>query len=672
MLEAGTPALLPGPARETYIRRMTPFRRLAACFALALLAVSGCARTVKLARDDSPTVLARQLLDAPNPALPGSFPVRRLIYGSGDDKQRAHFRDSVAFRTKTVDASPFVTVQPAQAGDRKKYWGFDQKKFPLNGTVWYPEGAGPFPLVLVVHGNHNPRDYSDPGYAYLGELLASRGYIMVSVDMNFINGLSGENDGRGWLLLKHLEAWRGFDSLPGNPFRGKVDMHNIALVGHSRGGEAVGHAAAFNRLRYYPDDAKTRLGFDFDIKSLIAIAPVDGQYKPADQFVPIENVNYLVFHGSHDGDVTTFNGLRQYQRLRFTDDKPWFKSAVYVYRANHGQWNTVWGNGDRGKRSGRTLALSALLDPEAQRDFAKIYVSAFLDATLRGKREYLPMFRDHRVIGRWLPKTMYITRFEENGFRAFSTHEGDIDLTTGSVPGVVLRGDSLAVWREGVIPFRTMNSPQNNSAVWLGWNNRMAGADTTKMGTPASYTITLPDTLASSWSMGRNASIVFLLSPTDAKPGPRAVPKDSSAKGDSARGDSVKKKAAPKPRTPKPPKAAPDTTPIDLTVELTDARGTTARLPLSTFGAIRRPLETRIMRREKRDKSQFSTLYEIVLQTYVLPFSDFAAASPEFDPTRLRSVRFVFDRTTAGTVVLDDVGFSPLGRVIGTVSAGGR
>ena len=666
------PALLPGPARESYIRRMTPFRRLAAFVALALLAVSGCARTVKLARDDSPTVLARQLLDAPNPALPGSFPVRRLIYGSGDDKQRAHFRDSVAFRTKPVDASPFVTVQPAQAGDRKKYWGFDQKKFPLNGTVWYPEGAGPFPLVLVVHGNHNPRDYSDPGYAYLGELLASRGYIMVSVDMNFINGLSGENDGRGWLLLKHLEAWRGFDSLPGNPFRGKVDMHNIALVGHSRGGEAVGHAAAFNRLRYYPDDAKTRLGFDFDIKSLIAIAPVDGQYKPADQFVPIENVNYLVFHGSHDGDVTTFNGLRQYQRLRFTDDKPWFKSAVYVYRANHGQWNTVWGNGDRGKRSGRTLALSALLDPEAQRDFAKIYVSAFLDATLRGKREYLPMFRDHRVIGQWLPKTMYITRFEENGFRAFSTHEGDIDLTTGSVPGVALRGDSLAVWREGVIPFRTMNSPQNNSAVWLGWNNRMAGADTTKMGTPASYTITLPDTLASSWSMGRNASIVFLLSPTDAKPGPRAVPKDSSAKGDSARGDSAKKKAAPKPKTPKPPKAAPDTTPIDLTVELTDARGTTARLPLSTFGAIRRPLETRIMRREKRDKSQFSTLYEIVLQTYVLPFSDFVAASPGFDPTRLRSIRFVFDRTTAGTVVLDDVGFSPLGRVIGTVSAGGR
>ncbi len=646
---------------------MPTSRCLAACLALGAFALAGCARTVKLSKDDSPTVLGRQLLDAPNPADSGPFAVRTLYYGSGGDKQRPHFRDSVAIRTKSVDASPFVTVLPAQVDVRKKYWGFDPKKFPINGTVWFPEGPGPFPLVLVVHGNHNYRDFSDPGYAYLGQLLASRGYIMVSVDMNFINGLSGENDGRGWLLLKHLETWRGFDSLPGSPFRGKVDMHNIALVGHSRGGEAVGHAAAFNRLKYFPDDAKTKLGFDFDIKALVAIAPVDGQYKPADQFVPIENVNYLVFHGSHDGDVTTFNGLRQYQRLRFTDDKPWFKSAVYVYRANHGQWNTVWGNGDRGKRSGRSLALSALLDPEDQRTFAKVYVSAFLDATLRGKREYLPMFRDHRVIGQWLPKTMYITRFEENGFRPFSTHEGDIDLTTGSVPGVTARGDSLAVWREGIVPFRTANSPQNNSAVWLGWNNRIAGPDTTKHGVAASYTITLPDTLAGSWSMGRDASLAFLLAPTDAKPGPRAAPKDSTAKADSAG-----KKPAAKPKTPKPPKAAPDTTPIDLTIELTDASGTTARLPLSTFGAIRRPLETRIMRREKRDKSQFSTLYEIVLQTYVLPFSDFIAQSPSFDPSRLRAIRFIFDRTTAGTVVLDDVGFSPLGRVIPSMSSGSR
>ena len=52
-----------------------------------------------------------------------------------------------------------------------------------------PRGDGPFPLALIVHGNHSMEDYSDPGYAYLGELLASRGIIMASVDENFINGI---------------------------------------------------------------------------------------------------------------------------------------------------------------------------------------------------------------------------------------------------------------------------------------------------------------------------------------------------------------------------------------------------------------------------------------------------------------------------------------------------
>src|SRR5687767_3786216 len=122
---------------------------------LLFVAATACARAVKVSPDDSPRVLSRQLLTAPNPGMPGSFAVRRLYCGSGADKQRAYFRDSVAFKTSTVDASPFVTVMPAQVSTRRKFWGFDTKKFPLNGTVWYPDAPGRFPLVLVVHGNHN-------------------------------------------------------------------------------------------------------------------------------------------------------------------------------------------------------------------------------------------------------------------------------------------------------------------------------------------------------------------------------------------------------------------------------------------------------------------------------------------------------------------------------------
>ena len=333
--------------------------------------------------------------------------------------------------TEPVDASKLVSLG-AQADSRNEYWGFSPDSFPINARVWYPGGAGPFPLVLVVHGNHNPQDFSDPGYDYLGELLASRGFILASVDMNFINGgIRGENDGRGWLLLKHLQAWRDFNQDPDSPLRGKVDMDQIAVMGHSRGGEAVGHAAAFNKLEYYPDDASLEFDFGFNIRSVVAIAPVDGQYLPTNRGAPIEDVNYLVFHGSHDGDVTSFHGLRQYQRATFSGDVDAFKSAVYVYRANHGQWNSVWNSFDNGPRSPRILDLRGLLDPADQRRFAEVYVSAFLEATLKGDKSYLPLFRDHRVAGDWLPNTMYITSFEHSTHTSVADFEGDIDITTG-------------------------------------------------------------------------------------------------------------------------------------------------------------------------------------------------------------------------------------------------
>jgi dienelactone hydrolase len=619
---------------------------------------AGCSQTLQLATDDSAVILSRHSINAPNPARRGSHTVKRLFYGSGTDKQRREYRDGVTIKTTTVDASPFATIPAAQAKTRRNFWGFDLKKAPINGRVWYPEGAGPFPLVLIVHGNHNYREFSDPGYEYLGELLASRGFILASVDENFINGLSGENDARAWLLLKHLEAWKKFNETAGGEFHGRVDMDRIAVMGHSRGGVAAALAATFNRLKYYPDDFKQEFKFNFNIKAVVAIAPVDGQYKPTGQFTPLENINYLLIHGSHDGDVSTAVGLRQYERLRFTDNQPWFKSVFFMYRANHGQWNTVWGNKDSGPRSGRTLDLRALIDPEAQRQFARVTISGFLEATLHQQRDYLPMFRDHRTAGAWLPKTMYTTRFQENGYRALAEFDGDIDLTTGTADGVVLAADSLSTWHENAVPFRGRGTDtQNHNAVWLGWNNRLAG-DEEKFGPPASYSISVPAALRSAWGIGDRSLVYLSLAATSTKPGPRTPKRDPNAPAEEK--PPAAKKPAPKP-TPRPapkPKEKPDTTPIDLTVELVDAAGHVARLPLSTFGVARRPLDARLYRRAGRDAQRFTNIYELIPQTFVMPIGDFARAAADFDPRQLTAIRLVFDRTVAGTVIVEHVGLS--------------
>ncbi|MEX2608476.1 MAG: MFS transporter [Gemmatimonadota bacterium] len=623
----------------------------------AAVLVAGCgARAAELLPSDAASVLANHTIDAPDPSRTGPFEVGYLTYGSGEDRNREAFRDSVVIRTESVDASKFVSLG-SSARERNRFWGFPPSRVPLNARVWYPEGEGPFPLVLVVHGNHNMRDYSDPGYDYLGELLASRGFILASVDMNFINGgIRGENDARGWLLLKHLEAWRAFNEDEGTPFHGRVDMSRIALMGHSRGGEAVAHAAAFNRLERYPDDGNVTFDFDFDIRSVVAIAPVDGQYAPADRLQPVENVNYMVFHGSHDGDVSGFMGIRQYQRVRFTDGQPWLKALVYVYRANHGQWNTVWGSHDRGPRSGRSLDLDALMPAEEQRQFARVYITAFLEATLKGKRDYLPLFRDHRVAGDWLPPTMYVTRVRDHTFRPLATFEEDVDLTGSEVAGLRLQGDSLSTWREGRLQLRTANSPtegssQYNHAVWLGWNNRIAGEDTTDTGPPASYTLTLPDGLAADWRLDDASVLQFELMPTGTVPRPRAAPKtdaDSTAADEPA--------AAPPARAERNEEA--DKPPVDLSIEVEDARGVRASVPLSRYGPLRRPLPIAILRRADLERERYGSLHELVFQTFTIPLADLVAVEPRLDLGRLAAVRFRFDCAFAGEVIVDDIGFA--------------
>jgi len=633
----------------------------------AALASFGCATgSLDVTPSDHATVLADQAIEGESPATPGPYSVGYLTYGSGTDKNRAAYRDSVAFRTDSVDASKLVNLGES-AEERNDYWDFTPEGFPLNARVWYPEGEGPFPLALVVHGNHNPQDFSDPGYDYLGELLASRGIILASIDMNFINGgIRQENDGRGWLLLKHLQAWRGFNEDADNPFHGMVDMSRLAVMGHSRGGEAVGHAAAFNRLDRYPDDASLEFDFGFDIRAVVAIAPVDGQYLPTGRKVPVEDVDYLVFHGSHDGDVTSFHGLRQFDRVTFPEGGDRFKASVYMYRANHGQWNSVWNSFDNGPRSPRILDLRYLVPPEDQRRMAEIYITAFLETSLKGEERWKPLFRDHRVAGQWLPETMYVTRMQHASFKRVAGFEEDIDVTTGSLDGVSIRGDSLATWSEETLALRSRNrastsASQENQAVRLGWNNRIAGPDTTRMGPPARYRVELPLPLASAWGVRTGHSVSFGLTATPNMPGPRDDPDPPSGGGTGDEGDSHESEGPRRSSDSRSGEEDDGPAPIDLSVEVEDAGGRRARVTLSDYGPIRRPMDITIWRRGDQEDEAFADRSEVVLQGYEIPLSDFLEQEPDLDPTRLRAISLVFDQVPAGEVLVDDLGLSKLG-----------
>lgn len=585
--------------------------------------------------------LAGTTLDLPDPGKPGPYPVTYLTYGSGVDRRRPEFAGQVSFRSHAVDGSKLDTDWNGLGGAlRTAYWGFGPKAFPVQGRVWAPRGAGPFPLVLIVHGNHDMEKFSDPGYRYLGELLASQGFIAVSVDENFLNSsladyikplkprVGAENDARGWLLLEHLVQWRAWNADPKNPLFGKVDMDHVGLVGHSRGGEAVAVAAAFNQLDRYPDDATVAFDYHFKLGAVVAIAPVDGQYKPRDRGTALTDVNYFALAGNLDGDVTSFEGARQYSRDVLTGQTPAFKADLYVKDADHNQFNTTWGRNDLGLPWEFLLDERHLLAPQAQRQIAKVYLSAFLQDTLMGRHGYRPLFQDPRRGAAWLPPGYLAANYADSDTAWAATFEEDADPTTATSPGARIEGRNLSVWREDYVKLKS--DPLDTQVALIGWDERVHPQ-------AASYRIDLGAAAAKAEPA---ADLVF----SAAAAGIDSLPEDfhlpQNIKG---------KKGA------KAPKGDADK-PLDWTVTLIDAKGAEARLPLSRDQALYPQIKSFTRRFAMIDGATHS---EIVMRRYRFALADFAAQNPALDLGRLTAVRFDFNRSKRGAIALDDVGIAP-------------
>lgn len=540
-----------------------------------------------------------------NPGEFGSFDYEYFTYGSGNNQRRPEFGDSVTYKTKTVDAHALL---PEWTGKKKKwrekYWGFGIEEAPINGRVWMPNKEGKSPLVLIVHGNHGMEHYSDPGYAYLGELLASRGFITVSVDENYINGTwSGDFRGkempiRAWLLLKHLEQWQNWSDDSSSELFSKADLDNVILIGHSRGGEAVSIAAQFNELEYFPDNSNVKFNFNFGIKGLVTIAPTDQRYFRRTE---LKNINYLSLQGSYDADEASFFGLRQYQRISYSDSLEYFKAGLLIHRANHGQFNSIWGRRDFGEPYGWFLNTGALIEGEEQRQVAKVYIAAFAERVFNQKSEYEPVFENSASIKEWLPQTAFLNSYSTSRDSTLVHFEEDIDLTSTTVGTSV--GNNLLVWREEPLMMRGGES-QGTNAVILGW-------DKDSMGALSAYQITLDSPMI----IDNFKDLVMTLGRTN----------DSNFK-------------------------VADSIDVDFNIELitqTDTLSTS----LLNHKRLAPKLRVRYMKLDNMNDS-FGGNWEVATESVSIPINSFGA-----DSATVKSIRFVFNKTKKGLIALDNIGF---------------
>jgi len=216
---------------------------------------------------------------------------------------------------------------------------------PVVGPKWWRR----YPLIVFLHGNHATcpcscshacaaasRIPNHLGYDYLLDVLASWGFVAVSIDGFDVtcagSFLMSDYEARGRLVLRHLERWQDWSANGTDPWGGLFHQRlngKVGLSGHSRGGEGVVAAEHINRVE----------GLGFDIRAVNAIAPTDQD--PGIHYVP-QRPYYLLLAAS-DGDVSNLQGLRTYDRTSLAGAAAQSeKSMVWVYGANHNFFNTVW------------------------------------------------------------------------------------------------------------------------------------------------------------------------------------------------------------------------------------------------------------------------------------------------------------------------------------------
>ncbi|HJP94383.1 MAG TPA: hypothetical protein VJ875_20650 [Pyrinomonadaceae bacterium] len=315
-----------------------------------------------------------------------------------------------------------VTREEYDFGDT----AFQPSNFPgpveLRASIHYPTNlpGGPYPVIVFLHGRHATcfkggsqllqwpctTNGSQPipsykGYDYVSEVLASHGYVVVSISANGVNAVDNSVFdlgalARAELIQKHLDILNGFNTTGGAPFGtkfvGKFNMSQIGTMGHSRGGEGV--------VRHYV--LNNSLGAPYGIKAVFPLAPVD-----FNRFV-VNNAALNVLLPYCDGDVSDLQGVHFYDDARYNvpgDQAP--KHYELVMGANHNFYNTIWspsspfpgaandwlafvpgGHSDSQCGSGNG---NQRLTEAQQRGTGLAYMSAFFRAYVGGETQFLPI-----------------------------------------------------------------------------------------------------------------------------------------------------------------------------------------------------------------------------------------------------------------------------------------
>ena len=352
----------------------------------------------------------------------------------------------------------------------------------LEGKVYLPDGDGPKPTVVFLHGRHSscygsgdrnpdrwpcaPAPDSDSeripipsyvGYDEPARALASNGYAVVSISANAINANDAQLSvdygafARGQLVLDSLamladvtagedvayhDAWtdttvtlaEALDGLTPADLVGQFDLDTVGIMGHSRGGEGVLAASTLNDA--LPVDEQ------FGIDAVLPLAPVDYDR------IAVPNVPMMTVLPYCDGDVENLMGQHAVDDARHNFDDDALRSAMTVIGGNHNYFNTIWTPGLfpastsddwRFARSDDPVcdpdaATTTRLTPAEQRAVGTASMAGFFRLVLGGEDEFLPLFDGSDTIA------PTVAGFADIRVTATAPNSSRVDIDTFELP----------------------------------------------------------------------------------------------------------------------------------------------------------------------------------------------------------------------------------------------
>lgn len=313
--------------------------------------------------------------------------------------------------------------------------------------IYYPADIadmGEVPLVVVSHGNGH--DYT--WYDYLGEHLASWGYVMMAHQNNTGPGIETASTttvaNTDYFLLN-------LATLGDGALDGHINSHQITWIGHSRGGEGV--VRGYDRL---VDGDITAGAYTIDDVVLIAsIAPT--VFEEVSESDPHDRPYHLIA-GTSDGDVTGGVDCPQCQFFRIAEAALGPVQTTYVEGASHNDFNCCGfddGTGPDliGRDEVQVIAKSYFLaliqtyvdNNPATREVLTRMATGFRPSGIDDADVIASTFRDAHALG-----YPVVDDFQSNEDADLSSSGGLVTATVSNVAEEQLRdADYSFTWSEG-------------------------------------------------------------------------------------------------------------------------------------------------------------------------------------------------------------------------------